>query len=110
MKRTPILAALAALAAVLASCGSAAAPTSTETPPPATSAAPTTAQTDPYDAFQSAAKATGIVIPTDLDRDSALTRALLGCGTTWPTQTLDAVLAQAYAVQIRQAQAQGHCQ
>ena len=116
MKRTPIL---AALAVGVASCGSAAAPTSPTTAP-TSSTAPTTAQEaattapqaapDPYDAFQAAAKAQGIAVPADLDRDSALVRALLGCGTTWPPKTLDALLAQAYDTQIRQAKAQGHCQ
>ena len=32
-----------------------------------------------------------------LSRDDASTRALLGCGKTWPPGTVDAVLAEAYA-------------
>lgn len=57
---------------------------------PASSSTPTA---DPYDVYLAH-------IPKGeptLSRSDAATRALLGCGRTWPPGTTDAVLAEAYA-------------
>ncbi len=93
-----------ALAITLAACGS----TSTTATATSATATTTTQAVDPWETLQANAKAAGIDA-TFLDRDEALARALLGCGTTWPPNTLDALLAQAYALQINQARAAGHC-
>lgn len=64
--------------------------TSSSAPSPASSATPTA---DPYDVYLAH-------IPKGeptLSREDASTRALLGCGKTWPPGTTDAVLAEAYA-------------
>lgn len=113
MKRTIMLMLL------LAACGSAASPTTTTGAPPAApsttgspaaaSAPSTTAQIDPWETFLVLAKAQGVEVSPTMTRDDALARALIGCGITWPPKTVDALLAQAYSVQINEAKARGHC-
>ncbi|NBE80297.1 hypothetical protein [Micromonospora rubida] len=93
MRRTRHLAALAlALAVVtLAGCGGSEAPSTTT--PPATSAAPTGPQDDPYEAYLKIAPKGA----PKLSREDALTKAFIGCGQTWAPGTVDAALATAYA-------------
>lgn len=65
-------------------------------PTPAASSAPTSSTTpkpDPYDVYLAHAPKG----EPKLSREDASTRALLGCGKTWPPGTVDAVLAEAYA-------------
>lgn len=74
---------------------------SNDSPPPAPAGAvqsstPATSSTpavDPYDVYVKHAPKG----EPKLSRDDASTRALLGCGKTWPPGTVDAVLQQAYA-------------
>lgn len=66
------------------------APASSSSAPPATTATPAV---DPYTVYL---KNIPKGEPT-LSRSDASTRALLGCGKTWPPGTTDAVLAEAYA-------------
>jgi hypothetical protein len=102
-----------ALIVLLGACSPNASPAPITGPPAQVVAATTTLATvvaaDPYDTFTALAKADNLEVPVDLGRDFALTRALLGCGTTWPPHTLDAALATAYAVQIGEAKKLGHC-
>lgn len=61
--------------------------------PPASSSTPSTPAVDPYSVYLAH-------IPKGeptLSRSDASTRALLGCGRTWPPGTTDAVLHEAYA-------------
>lgn len=99
--------AIAAAAVVLAAgCGSQDSPppttgvvnqssTSVSSTPPATISAPasSTPAVDPYAVYL---KHIPKGEPT-LSRSDASTRALLGCGRTWPPGTTDAVLQLAYA-------------
>ncbi|HEY9413157.1 MAG TPA: hypothetical protein VIQ30_00225 [Pseudonocardia sp.] len=65
-------------------------PSTPASPAPSSSATPTV---DPYQVYLANAPKGE---PT-LSREDASTRALLGCETTWPPGTVDAVLQEAYA-------------
>jgi hypothetical protein len=93
---------LVALVLLVVGCSSSA-------PTPAPTITAVSRPQDPYVEFLSRAKTLGIDVPADLDATSAQARALLGCGTTWAPNTLDRLLADAYATQVAQAKAAGHC-
>lgn len=62
---------------------------------------------DPYDAYLQLAA--GIPDAPDISRDDAQARAMLGCGSTWAPDTVDAALQEAYAALIEEWASQGLC-